>query len=167
MVFRTHKYHKSELGMTFVDILVSLGILMIIFSAVLMIINPLEFQKKARDNKRLSGISNLDRAIGEYVLDKKTYPDVKDVTRTSNSLPSGNLGPYANALDGWIDSNLAQYLPSIPVDPTNDTTYHYTYRHSDYGYELNAVMEYYAEYGSNDGGSDVSVYEVGNDLTIL
>jgi type II secretory pathway pseudopilin PulG len=174
MVYKIHnlissKFLKNpnQVGITYVEILITIAIIMVLFVAVMLIINPVELQKRGRDNKRISDISALDRAIGEYLLDKKYYPDTADVTRTSNVLPTGNTGPLSKSSDGWIDANLSSYNPSLPTDPLNDATYHYTYRHNSSGYELNAVLEYLTSYSNGDGGNNSEVYEVGNDLTIL
>lgn len=167
MASKTHKLFKLQLGMTYVDLLVSMAIIFILFSTVMLIIDPLSLKKRARDNKRISNISALDRAINEYVLTQKTYPDAANTTRTSNSLPTGNSGPYSNPSDGWIDASMASYTTNLPIDPLNESPYFFSYRHTDSGYEINASLEFLTEYHTNDGGDDDTLYEVGNDLTIL
>ena len=109
---------------------------------------------RGRDEKRLSDLAALDRAINEYKLDNKGFPDAVDTTRYSNALPVGNAGPLAKSSDGWIDVDLTNYLVRLPVDPTNDDTYRYSYRHTQYSYEINAVLEYDTTAMLNDGGDD-------------
>ncbi|MBI2414473.1 type II secretion system protein [candidate division WWE3 bacterium] len=157
----------NQSGITYIDILVTLGVILVLFTVILLTINPVDFQKKGRDNKRISDISLLDRMISEYSLDHKSFPDSLNTTRTSSILPSGNNGPLSKPSDGWIDANLTSYNPVLPIDPKNDATYFYTYRHNASGYELNATLEYLTEYSANDNGNNSNVYEVGNDLTIL
>ena len=122
---------------------------------------------KARDQVRLSDISTLDRAISEFALDNKRYPDIVDIPRTSTSLPGGNSGPFESAYAGWIDEDLSAYIPKLPVDPINDVSYFYSYQHNATSYELNARLESLEEYMENDGGNNVGLYEIGNNLTLL
>lgn len=163
-------YFKEQKGITYVEIMIVLAILALIFSAVLLIINPAELRAKARDNKRLSDLSVLERIMSEYVLDNGSYPGTVDTTRFSNVVPTGNTGPVDLVTSGWIDADLVQYNPILPIDPINDATYRYSYRHSDTGFEINAVLEYsdyVVKYSQGDGGNSSTTYEVGNDLTIL
>jgi len=158
---------KRQVGITLTELVAVVGILVVLILAVLIIVNPAEILARGRDERRLTDMTILDRAVNEYKIDAKSFPDLADTTRLSTSLPLGNSGPLVDPTDGWIDVNLSQYLTKIPIDPINDDTYRYSYRHTQYSYELNAVLEYYVEYMVDDNGDDNSVYELGNDLTIL
>ena len=158
---------KKSSGMTMIEILVSMAIMLLLILVTVLLTNPAELQARGRDQKRLSDIAVLDRAINEYNLDNASYPDAVDTTRYSNALPLNNTGPYENPADGWIDINLTAYVTRLPTDPLNDNTYRYTYRHGAFGYELNAVLEEETDFMLNDGGNSNSFYELGNDLTIL
>jgi type II secretory pathway pseudopilin PulG len=157
----------SQRGITFIDVITTVAIITVLFLAIALILNPVEMQERGRDEKRMSDLNHLDRAISEYLLDADSFPDTIDTTRYSNVLPAGNSGPFEDSTDGWIDQNMVQYLVRFPTDPLNDTTYRYSYRHSVATYELNAVLEYYVEEMQNDGGNNSAIYELGNDLTIL
>ena len=57
------------------------------------------------------------------------------------------------------------YLPKLPVDPTNNETYYYSYNPGG-SFELNAFFEsstYISKYGSTDGG-DSNAFELGDNL---
>ena len=166
-MFSKFKFIKNSSGLTIVELVVSMAVLVLLMVTVVIIVNPTMFQSRARDEKRLGDLSILDRAINEYMLDNASYPDTVDTTRYSTSLPLNNVGPFENPFDGWIDVNMSLYLVRLPTDPINDVTYRYTYRHTQYGYELNAVLEEQVDYMSTDGGNNNSLYELGNDLTIL
>lgn len=158
---------QNSLGVTLVELVAVIGIIGVLILAVLIIVNPMEILARGRDERRFTDMSVLDRAVNEYKIDAKSFPDVADTTRISTTLPSGNSGPLVDPTDGWIDVNLSQYVTKLPVDPINDDTYRYFYRHTQYSYELNAVLEYYVDEMVSDNGDDDSVYELGNDLTIL
>lgn len=126
-----------------------------------------EIRAKARDDKRLGDMVTFERAVNEYFQANGSYPDTDDTTRTSITLPLGNLGPVGLVTDGWIDSDMSAYIPKLPTDPINDATYYYSYRHTTNSYEFNAVLEVLTEYSTGDGGDDDALYEVGNNLTVL
>ena len=111
-----------------VELLTSIAVLFVLIVTVLIIVNPVMFQSRARDEKRLSDLTTLDRAINEYMLDNASYPYIVDTTRYSTSLPLNNVGPFENPQDGWIDTNMTSYLVRLPTDPINDNTYRYTYQ---------------------------------------
>ena len=160
----------NQEGVTFVELTVAIAILIIITTSILFTVNPAFLKSKSRDEKRLSDLQTLDRVIAEYQIDNGVYPDLVDTTRTSTSLPSGALGPLQNISgNGWIIADMSIYDTTLPIDPINNATYFYSYRHTTSGYELNAVLETLSKYSLNtsDGGNDDTVYEIGNDLSIL
>lgn len=77
---------------------------------------------------------------------------------------------------GWIPVNFKQLsfssvFDALPVDPTNNTTYYYSYAATAAGgYKLTAFLEStkYApkELNSSDGGTNDSAYEIGNNLAL-
>ena len=77
---------------------------------------------------------------------------------------------------GWVKVNLstqkAVSVPTLPVDPSNGTTYHYVYCADTTGgaakWEINATLESDQQKGKmlTDGGNDDARYEIGSDLTL-
>lgn len=149
-----------------VELLTALAIIMILISASTIIINPEEKKKRARDNKRLTDISTIDRAVNEFLLDNGDYPDAADTLRESTTLPSGSSA-LDNAAGGWIAADLSDYTSRLPVDPINDASYFYSYYHTASGYELNVILEYLTEVMQEDGGDDPARFEQGNNLTLI
>jgi len=170
MLLRTHfknKYnHLNGKGFTYVELMVGVAIILLLIAFVLISYRPVERQKKARDEKRISDIALIDRAVSEYMLDHKAYPDSKDVTRKSNILPLGGT-QLNSSVTGWIMGNLSSYTSMLPTDPINDSVYYYSYRHTSNAFELNAKLEVVTEEMTSDGGDDPNIYEVGNDLTLI
>lgn len=154
-------------GVSIVEIGIVVFILSLIILSSILIINPAEQRQRAKDEKRLSDISTLDRAINEFNIDNESYPDQSDVLRVSYLLPLGNEGPLENSSTGWIQQDLSTYLQKLPTDPVNDSQFFYSYQRDSNGYEINARLEYYLDMAQNDGGNDLNVYEVGNDLTTI
>lgn len=154
-------------GYSLISVLVAFAIFLFLIGAVSLVVSPSEIRQRARDEKRLSDMATLENIINEYKIDNGRYPDDANMLRESTALPSGNIGPLFSVTDGWIDENFSAYVNRLPIDPDNNASYHYYYQHNGYTYELNARLEYYADYAENDGGNNPLLYELGDDLTIL
>jgi len=153
-------------GVTIPELMVAITIMTVMITSIMIILKPDEKKAKARDNRRISDITLLDRVINEYLLDYSDYPDLFDVLRDSTSLPGTGIS-LDNSSAGWIDEDLSEYTSHLPIDPINDSTYRYFYYHDDSGYELNAVMEFLTGEAANDGGNDATRLEMGNNLTLI
>ena len=153
-------------GFSLIEFLVVVAILLILATSVLIYTNPVENQKKARDQRRMVDIAQLREAFEEFKADNKVYPDLKSTIRYSNVLvvPNSNL---TNASNGWINENMTGYLNFLPIDPTNTNEYRYSYIRVDVSFELNVRLEYFTDTMINDNGNNSNVYEVGDNLTLL
>lgn len=166
---------KSARGFTLVELLVVIAIVGILAAVVVLIINPLELTKRSRDAARLTDLSNLQQAINVAL---------QESTQSANILCSGaeapcsgqsNTGTRASDGTGWVKVNLSAQksvsVPTLPVDPINDATYHYNYGTNAGGtaWEINATLESQQQSGkmATDGGNNDNVYEVGSDLTLI
>ncbi len=153
-------------GVTLLEVVIVTAVLIILSGISYSLISPTTSKAKARDNKRLSDISNLDRAINEYRIDHQSYPGSQSVLYTSTSVPAGSPDVYSPT-SGWIPADLSDYLPKYPTDPLNDATYHYEYFQNGGGYEISARMEYLTEEPQSDGGNDPLKFELGTDLLLI
>lgn len=154
-------------GFTFPEILIAFALFILIISATILVLSPSELQARARDKKRLSDLSKLDRAINEFKLENERYPGLSDITKESTVLPDGSTSPLENATSGWLHENMQPYLTALPLDPINDDIYHYYFLHNGVNYEINARLEYLDDYAQTDGGDDANLYELGDDMSIL
>ena len=168
MIKPSKKYLNLTIdGHSIIDLMVYIAVAILLLSVALLVISPVEIQRRARDEKRLGDLARLDTAINEYKIDNDSLPDSSDILRESNTLPDGNFGPLNDLTSGWIDANFNQYLVILPVDPINDSVLHYYYQHNGSNYELNALFEYYTDKAENDGGDDSTRYETGDRLDII
>lgn len=161
------KINIDSKGITLVELVLVVTIAIVLTGFVLGHFNPSFQNAKARDNKRLSDAQHFDRAINEYMLNNGVYPGAANILRTSTTLPAGNSGPLENPQQGWIDADMSENITKLPLDPLNDSSYLYSYMHSDNSYELNVRLEVLTEYSTDDGGDDPGVYEIGNNLSII
>ena len=143
---------------TLLEIAIVTAVLLVLMGTVISLISPASSKGKARDNKRLSDVSTLDRAVNEYKLDYGQYPGQESFLYTSDIVPTGSPNIYS-AVAGWIPVDLS--------DPINDTTYHYEYIHNTAGYEISTRLEQLTEEASSDGGNDPAKYEMGVNLLLI
>ncbi len=150
------------------------------------VITAEEIRKRQRDSFRLADITALQSAIEEYIQIGNNNKITPSLCLANPPCKGSSMDPSPNvkAIDGtgWVKINLVEiikYYPTLktlPLDPTNDQTYHYTYATNLKGtsWEIEALLES-DEMRSTDkllsNKSNYSLknglYKVGNDLTIL
>ena len=69
-------------GFTLLELLIVIGILAILSTTMIIVINPAEMLKKARDSQRISDLSTVKSAIAMYLTDVSN-PDLDGNTSTS------------------------------------------------------------------------------------
>lgn len=183
-------------GFTLLELLIVISILAILSTVVILVLNPAEYLKQARDSQRISDLSVLNSALALYLSTAATISlGTCDVgyyycsTATAGNLPGttavacdSNSTSTAIGTGGWIPADLSTIpggspISRKPTDPSNTATLKYGYAcNSSSQYELNAKMEsdkYKSggpgdiEINSKDGGDNSNVYETGTLLTII
>jgi len=180
---------NTKKGFTLLELLIVIGILAILSTTIVLVINPAELLEKARDSRRISDLNTVKTAIAYYLtetgdpsigLSANSYSHVSGVNcaTTENSTSS-------QAIDGtgWIPvafSDLTGGAPiaNLPVDPNASTestgNYYYVYLPdaTNLTFKLVANMEstYYGggegDVEATDGGNNDDLYEVGTDMGI-
>ena len=181
-------------GFTLLELLIVIGILAILSTTMLLVINPAEMLRKARDSQRISDLNNLKSAISLYLTDVSS-PNIGTSTWAYTHLSGAAIAcesthtTYSSSTSqvitgtGWIPINFASIsggspISAEPIDPISSASpkaLYYTYLpYSDNTFELIANMEstYYSNGGSGDveskdGGSHAYLYEVGTKLGTL
>lgn len=97
-------------GFTLVELLTVVAIIGIL--ATIITLNLTEAQKKSRDAKRKSDLTQIASALETYKADNKIYIETATFTDIATSLAS----------------LLPNYIASIPVDPRPDTDSAYLYQ---------------------------------------
>jgi len=163
-------------GFTLLELLIVIGILAILATTVVLVINPAELLRKARDSQRISDLNSVKTAIGYYMTEATstlsigvvdmTYSDNADgLVACDGHASSTQQGVYTVAGDGWIPINFSGLaggspIASLPRDPaqtvsTANPGHYYVYlvkSATDYTYELVANLEstYYKSSGDGD-----------------
>lgn len=173
-------------GFTLVELLVVIAILAVLTTTTVLVLNPAELIKQARDSSRISDLAALNSAIALYLADY-TNATTSSNTYCSATTTSGTAPP-ATCTDrvastsvtgtGWVDIDFTQIsvgspLSRLPLDPTNNANYYYGFKTTTgLTFEIIARMES-TKYATTtatevmsttkDGGDDSGWYEVGND----
>ncbi|MBS3903572.1 MAG: LamG domain-containing protein [Anaplasmataceae bacterium] len=184
---------RRRSGFTLIELLIVIAIIAALAIVVVLVLNPAELVREARDSNRLQDLANINRALRLYELDVSGgyfgSSSVVYVSLPDSDPQCDNLGlpvipgwqyacqpssTYRN-IDGtgWIPVDLTGVsfnppLATLPVDPINTTSSGYYYSYIGGSWELNAVMEsnkYQAKLTS-DGGDDSTLLEMGSDLVL-
>jgi len=174
---------------TLVELLIVIAILAVLAAAVVIVLNPAELLAQARDGERSQDMKTLGDALAILVVDnssvslgtyKTVYISIPDTSSTCAnitdlpSLPSGwtyHCVTEANLKNtdgtGWMPLNLSSIyggspIPSLPTDPTNNATYHYSYIPSSSTYGLSANIESVKHRQSNQSGVFTTQFTAGS-----
>lgn len=183
----------TKKGFTLLELVIVIGILAILGAVSVLVLNPAQLLAQARDTTRIEDIGVVRNALALYVSTVSS-PDLDGGTNSCATLCYvGASGVAANCGsrhgsktttadttrevdgNGWIPVDLSGIpggapLSVLPVDPTNDATYFYSYACDNTAktFELNANLEStrYSSGGPDDreggdGGNDANLYEVG------
>lgn len=168
-------------GFTLVELLVVIAIVAILAAVVVLIINPLELTRRGRDAARLTDLANLQNAINVAVQEATGSGAVAVLCKSSGSYPcegASHTGTRASDGSGWAKTDLSSQksvsVPTLPIDPVNDATYHYKYCASGDAWEIDTVLESdqqknkMKDDGGNENATDTTGrYEVGSKLTLI
>ena len=181
----------QQKGFTLIELLIVIGILAILTAAVVIILNPGELLKQARDSQRFSDLDALKNTIALYLTDSQPFsPSVASgtcyvsaaslattacsATRSTTAVAVVNatvLRGVTGPGSGWLPlpfTNITSGSPlqNLPVDPINNATYFYSavFDTTNLTFELDATLEStkYGPKAATDGGNSSTTYEVGS-----
>jgi type II secretion system protein G len=146
--------HVRERGFTLIELLVVIAIIGVLSAVVLSSLNAA--RTGARDAKRKADLQQISKALELYYLVAGRYPGE---TACDSSL--GSSAGACTTLTGsdWDPTSqvhailVPAYIPDLPVDPVNDTTYYYTYEPQVSGsdYCLGVTLERGGRYRMKNG----------------
>ena len=167
-------------GFTLIELLIVIGILAILATTVVLVLNPAQILRETRDTQRISDLSSVQSAIGLMLATDPTIPTfTAGPFCTVAGCTIGAVAPFTcagftltgcavNTIrlvngTGWVGIDLGGTsggapISTLPIDPNNNATHHYAYAGSDANktYELNGRFESdkIGVNAQNDGGED-------------
>jgi prepilin-type N-terminal cleavage/methylation domain-containing protein len=92
---------KKNYGFTLIELVIVIAIIAVLATTIVSIINPVEYQKVARDTVRLSNLNSISQSLELYFAENKSYPD---------ALANGTLDLSAyNSRIVWDDPSNCKY----------------------------------------------------------
>ncbi|MEK7612479.1 MAG: type II secretion system protein [Patescibacteria group bacterium] len=182
----------AKKGFTLIELLIVIGILAILATTVVLVLNPAQILQESRDTQRISDLGSVQSAVGLLLATASTTVTFTPGPFCTLGIVSGFSGgacttPLANVLrtvggSGWLAVDLngtsgGSTLSTLPIDPTNTGNYYFAYagNNSAKTFELNARLESekHRALMQNDGGDDNTCtgtfvdatcwYEIGTD----
>ncbi len=167
-------------GFTLVELLIVIGILAVLTAAVVVVLNPAELLKQARDSQRMTDFDSLRSAISLYIatasspeVSAAAYITASSTTGVPFTSPTISTSTTIDS-NGWVPINLSNTsggspLSVLPIDPTNNGTYFYAYDGdaTNLTFELNTRLESTKYRGNmtSDGGDKNTCGASYNDAT--
>ena len=181
-------------GFTLVELLIVIAILAVLAVTVVVVLNPAELLRQARDSTRISDLAAINSAVSLWLTDvsTSTWP-ASGATCTSGTTQPATGACTTNAVTavdgtGWVRNidlsaiSIGSPLARLPLDPVNNSAStacpaavpgcFYVFKTAGtFGkYKLFANMEStkYTPVGTNakDGGTVNDWYEVGTDMSL-
>ncbi|MGB9726724.1 MAG: type II secretion system protein [Minisyncoccia bacterium] len=169
-------------GFTLLELLIVIGILAILSTTMVIVINPAEMLRKARDAQRISDLSTLKTALS-YYLTEASSPSIGSTSlwyvyaHPGFSFAGACMGRTATTTasqlingTGWVPVDLSSLsggapISSYPIDPNpvNGKRYYIYLPGSSNTFEFLANMESttYTSQETTDGGNLSDIYEIG------
>lgn len=164
-------------GFTLIELLIVVGVIAVLATVVLLIINPAQLLAETRDASRLNDFKTIMKAVDlttyralPLILVYDPGPWCSITTTVANPFQAGgNCGANTDRTvdgSGWMGVDLTAggaisqqnlLLAILPIDPLNNSTYFYAYK-GDNGnkiFELNTRLESlkYRDLMKTDGGN--------------
>lgn len=183
----------SKKGFTLIELLIVIGILAVLATLTVLVLNPAELFKQARDSQRMADLDTVRDGI-IYVQGTATVATPLGTTAFWTGAPllattfacnAGATNIYTTTCGGnqvrttgdglgWVGFDFdgggtvsPVPLAQLPLDPSNGATLFYTYKATAGLFRLGTILESakYLPQMTADGGSATGMYEVGTGLS--
>ncbi len=108
-------YKKNTYGFTLLELIVVIGIMAILATLILAIVNPLAQFQKANDTRRKQDLSQIQKSLEQYYQDNGVYP----TGTPSHQITNPQLSPVP-----W-GTSWSPYMDVLPADTDSSRNYIY------------------------------------------
>lgn len=140
----------GQAGFTLVELLIVIGVMSILLTAILLVLNPFAQIQKANDAKRKSDLSQVQKALETYYQDNGRYP-------AHSVSPVYRIIRLDGSTADW-GTQFSPYMATLPKDPRG--LYKYVYYASTNG-------QSYWLYASLERSNDPQMCNAGNPCTSI
>jgi type II secretion system protein G len=122
---------KNRKGFTLVEMVVTIAILSILATTAIAVLNPFAQFQKANDAKRMTDLSQIQKALETYYQDHQSYP------------PQNGANDYRINDGRLIDwgKSWQPYMNVIPKDPSSNKNYVYSVGDNGQSYFIYASLD--------------------------
>ena len=103
---------KHKNGFTLIEILIALGLIAILISTLVFILNPAKLLSKSRNDRRTFDVNSILNAIGENISD-----NFGQFNCAAGDIPTATSWISSDGYD-IRDCLVTEYLTELPVDPS-------------------------------------------------
>ena len=107
--------NNSQKGFTLLEMLLVIAIIAILAAIVIVAINPARQLAQARNAQRASDLNTLNKAIQQYYIDNKAWPDTS-ITATLTDVCGTGGGTTTGCLD--FTDLVPDYIAALPENPS-------------------------------------------------
>ena len=172
----------AQKAFTLIELLIVIGILGVLLTAVIVSINPAEAQRKARDTVRLKDMAVLESILVQLINDGVTIPTGSGNLGNTSGASSTTASRTTNCNNtNWLGIDVCNYAKTVPIDPqngqsitaqgnsTNPQTAAYNARVSSGNYEVRTFLESPSNLSklSSDGGNNDTHFELFSSNSLL
>lgn len=171
----------TQKAFTLIELLIVIGILGVLLTAVIISINPAEAQRKARDTVRLKDMAELESILVQLINDGVTIPTGSGNLGDTKGASSTTASRTTNCTNtNWLGINVCNYAKTVPIDPQNNQsitaqgskdpqTAAYNAIVSSGNYEVRTFLESSSNLSklTSDGGDDDTHFELFSSNTLL
>ena len=166
-----HKNHPlGQKGLTLIELLIVIAVIGILAGVLVRVLDIEEYQKQARDARRMNDILSVQTAIIDSIATQNI-----ELVSTAGCVDCDSING-SNSIDGtgWVKftdlkgRGLIDVIPVLPTDQTNQPPHFFSYYSDGVDFEINAVFESvkFQINAEQDGGNDDTVYERGFNLSL-
>ena len=117
-----HKFLNKRAGFTLLELLIVIGIIAVLATAVIVALNPARQFAQANNGKRQADVNTILNSIGQYMVDNNGSLPASVTALTADTF--GEVCVTSGTCTGLVDLSVLTptYVVSMPTDPTGATT---------------------------------------------